>query len=190
MTIRDPAPLNDLDALRAAVAAGQPLEYLFFWGHRARSEGEQGPWLLSQWWPCRFEVDGDAYASAEHFMMAEKARLFGDDAMRAEILAAPSPDKAKNLGRKVRGFDEARWHDTRFEIVCRGSVAKFESDAALRGYLLGTANKVLVEASPYDRVWGIGMGAKDERARDPRTWQGLNLLGFALMHARATLRAR
>ncbi|HEX5959439.1 MAG TPA: NADAR family protein, partial [Hyphomicrobiaceae bacterium] len=110
--------------------------------------------MLSQWWPARFVVAGDSYACAEHFMMAEKARLFGDTASRAEILAAADPAEVKALGRKVRGFDEQVWERERFHLVAAGSVAKFAQNPDLGGYLLSTGNAVLVEASPVDRIWG------------------------------------
>ena len=173
--------------LAAAVAAGGRLRHLAFWGHRERRPGEPGPWYLSQWWPGTFEVDGVAYASAEHWMMAGKARLFGDHATLAKILAAPSPGAAKGLGRRVARFDDATWTAHRYELVVRGNVAKFGQDPALRGYLLGTAGRVLIEASPLDRIWGIGLAADDRRVADPAAWNGLNLLGFALMDARDRL---
>jgi ribA/ribD-fused uncharacterized protein len=113
--------------------------------------------------------------------------LFGDTSALDGILAARTPAEAKNLGRTVQGFDDAAWNAARFEVVVAGNVAKFGQDPALRAYLLGTANRVLVEASPRDRVWGIGMGAGNEAATDPRLWRGLNLLGFALMEARERL---
>ncbi|MEV0388904.1 NADAR family protein [Nonomuraea sp. NPDC050643] len=94
---------------------------------------------------------------------------------------------AEAIGRTVRGFDEDVWNAGRFAIVVRGNVATFGQSAELGGFLLGTANRVLVEAGPQDRVWGIGLTASDERAAAPATWQGLNLLGFALMAARGTL---
>ena len=90
----------------------------------------------------------------------------------------------------MRGFDEAVWERERFGIVVEGSVHKFGQDAALRQFLLGTGERVLVEASPRDRIWGIGLAADDERATDPARWRGLNLLGFALMEAREVLRAQ
>jgi ribA/ribD-fused uncharacterized protein len=120
-------------------------------------------------------------------MMAGKARLFGDPAAAERILAARTPAEAKNLGREVQGFDEKVWEAARFEIVVAGSTAKFGQDPALRAYLVGTGSRVLVEASPLDRVWGIGLAADDPRAADPAGWRGLNLLGFALMEARAAL---
>jgi ribA/ribD-fused uncharacterized protein len=160
-----------------------------FWGHQPQKDGSIGSGSLSQWWPCRFEIDGVEYGSAEHWMMAAKARLFGDEASVPAILAARTPAEAKVLGREVSGFDEERWAAERFELVVRGNVAKFGQDPELRRYLLGTANRVLVEASPRDRIWGIGLGAANEAATDPQRWRGLNLLGFALMEARERLAA-
>ena len=179
---------GDLESLRAAVERGEAFEYLFFWGHRPRKDHELGPSCLSQWWPCAFDLDGQRYSSAEQYMMAEKARISGDAEALAAILAADEPGRIKALGRKVRGFDEARWTAARFDIVVRGSTAKFGQDERLRHYLLGTGASVLVEASPTDRIWGIGLTADDPRARDPRAWLGTNVLGFALMHARESLR--
>ena len=88
----------------------------------------------------------------------------------------------------MRGFDERLWADQRFDIVVSGNVRKFGQHADLRDFLLGTGDRVLVEASPRDRIWGIGLAADDERARSPEHWAGLNLLGFALMEARHRLR--
>lgn len=173
--------------LIAATAAGKRFRYLYFWGHQPERDGSVGKGCLSQWWPCRFVVDGVAYASAEHWMMAEKARLFGDEGTLARILAARTPAEAKTLGRAVRGFSQAPWDAACFGIVVAGNVAKFGQDEDLRAYLLGTGARVLVEASPRDRIWGIGLTASDPRAADPRSWRGENLLGFALMEAREQL---
>ncbi len=178
--------ITDLDSLLAAVARGQQPDFLFFWGHKAKP-GDLGKHVLSQWSPARFEVDGQAYPTAEHYMMAEKARLFGDEAIRREILAAPDPGKAKALGRKVQGFDTPTWDAACFEIVVRGNAAKFGQDPALGGWLRKTAPALLVEASPVDPIWGIGLAADDPRAQDPTQWQGRNLLGFALSRVRAEL---
>ena len=178
---------RDREALAAAMASGAQPKWLMFWGHQPEADGSVGKGVLSQWWPCRFTVDGVGYASAEHWMMAGKARLFGDEASVPPILAARTPAEAKNLGRLVRGFDEERWAAERFELVVRGNEAKFGQDPALREYLLGTRGRVLVEASPRDRVWGIGLGAGNEAATDPARWRGANLLGFALMEARTRL---
>jgi ribA/ribD-fused uncharacterized protein len=184
-----PAAARSREELAALVAAGARTKWLMFWGHRPQRDGSIGPGALSQWWPCRFVVDGEAYASAEHWMMAGKARLFGDERAAQAILAAPTPAEAKKLGRLVRGFDESRWAEARFRLVVAGNVAKFGQDPYLRAYLLTTGQRVLVEASPVDRLWGIGLDRTDERATDPSQWPGHNLLGFALMETRARLAA-
>jgi len=118
-------------------------------------------------------------------MMAEKARLFGDGEAREKIVAAASPAAAKKLGRGVRGFHEQRWARARFDIVVAASRAKFGQNPELAEFLVGTKNRVLVEASPVDRIWGIGLAATNGAAMNPEKWRGLNLLGFALMVARA-----
>jgi ribA/ribD-fused uncharacterized protein len=185
----DPDDLpRDLDTLRARVGAGERFEYVFFWGHTPRADGSVGTECLSQWYPAPFEVGGLHYASAEHYMMWEKALLFADTEAQARVLMARSPAEAKKIGRAVRGFDEARWAARRSEAVVRGNVAKFEQHPDLRDVLLATEARVLVEASPRDRVWGIGLGVERGRAVGPEGWRGLNLLGFALMEARARLR--
>ncbi|HVV12830.1 NADAR family protein [Amycolatopsis sp.] len=166
--------------------AGQQVEYLYFWGHRP-GPGGVGPGCLSQWWPAEFVVGGLRYATAEHFMMSEKAMLFGDADIAGQIRRAPEPADAKALGRQIRGFDEQVWARHRCEIVIEGNLAKFGQHPQLRDYLRATGDAVLVEASPVDTVWGIGLAADDERAARPQTWHGLNLLGFALMEVRARL---
>ncbi|MEU8706775.1 NADAR family protein [Streptomyces sp. NPDC048565] len=178
-----------MDALRARAARGKRVKYLPFWGHRPRRDGRLGESCLSQWWPAPFTVGSVTYASAEHWMMAGKARLFGDAEAEAAAVAAGSPAASKNVGRRVRGFDEAVWVRERFGLVVEGSVHKFGQDPALRTYLLGTGERVLVEASPVDRIWGIGLAKDDPRTANPASWRGLNLLGFALMEARTRLRA-
>lgn len=182
-------PERELAELRRAEREGRRTKYLFFWGHQPPRGGGVGPGCLSQWWPAAFTVDGVRYASAEHFMMASKARLFRDAGAEERILAARTAAEAKAIGRQVRGFDEETWAAHCFGAVVRGSVAKFGADAELRDYLLGTGSRVLVEAGPLDRVWGIGLAADDERAASPSHWRGRNLLGFALMAAREVLAA-
>ena len=122
-------------------------------------------------------------------MMAGKARLFGDEQAALRIMACGHPREVKEIGRHVRGFDEAKWQAHRFAIVAAGSHAKFSQNPELKAYLLGTGARVLVEASPTDLVWGIGLAASAPEARNPSRWRGLNLLGFALMHARSAIRA-
>ncbi|MEZ4381608.1 MAG: NADAR family protein [Nannocystaceae bacterium] len=148
----------------------------------------QPPGIYGQWTRSDFTVDGVDYMCGEQFMMAEKARLFGDAEVRAQILATESPREHKALGRKVRGFDQGTWERARLDIVVRGNTAKFTQDDALRAALVATGDKIMVEASPLDRIWGVGLRADDPRVHDPQQWRGLNLLGEALMQVRAALR--
>ena len=175
-----------LEALRQRHRAGEPLNYLFFWGHRPGKTGITAT-CFSQWYEAPFVVDGQRYATAEHFMMAEKAALFGDDAIRARVLEAPDPGAAKALGRRVKGFDDAVWTAHRYLIVVRANEAKFAQHPDMRAFLASTGSRIIVEASPVDRIWGIGLAKDDPRAADPDRWDGLNLLGFALMDVRDRL---
>lgn len=184
---RDAADARSVDELIDLVEAGARPKYVFFWSHKPRPDGQLSAAIFSQWWPARFTVDGQVFGSAEHFMMWRKAVLFGDQARADEILQARSPAQAKDIGRTIEGFEESVWQQHRFGIVVEASVAKFGSDPALRDYLVGTGSRVLVEASPRDRIWGIGLAKDSEFAEQPQHWPGLNLLGFALMEARARL---
>src|SRR5262249_57786248 len=132
---------------------GGSADYVFFWGHTPKREGFVDRACFSQWFPRAFTVNDVRYASAEHFMMAGKARLFADQMALAQVLAATSPADAKAIGRTVRGFDDARWSEARFAIVVEGNVAKFGQHPDLLACLLETKDKVIVEASPRDRIW-------------------------------------
>jgi ribA/ribD-fused uncharacterized protein len=176
------------DQLRDRHNAGEAFKFVHFWGHQPPRDGSVSQTCFSQWYEAPFEVDSEHYRTAEHFMMAEKARLFKDEDVRRQILGSANPGAAKTLGRNVKGFVEAVWVQHRFDIVCRANVAKFSQHAALRDYLIRTGNRILVEASPTDRIWGIGLAASDPGANNPNLWKGLNLLGFALMVTRDTLK--
>lgn len=178
----------DLETLRQTVRQGAQRRYRLFYGHTPRPDGALSDAVFSQFWPCSFSLYGVNYAWAEQWMMASKARLFGDGEALARILIATAPLDCKRIGRQVRGFDEALWRQHCFDIVTQGSVAKFDQDPALRGYLLATSEDVLVEASPSDCVWGIRLGREHADAQNPLRWRGQNLLGFALMRARGILR--
>ncbi|OWA35922.1 hypothetical protein B9G55_08555 [Saccharibacillus sp. O16] len=178
---------DHLAELRKAHHSGQRLKYLFFWGHTPKKAGVVDASCLSQWWPSRFEIEGIAYSCAEQYMMAEKARLFGDEPIRARILQAKHPKQMKTLGREVRNFDDVRWKQEAYDIVLRASREKFRQNEELWAFLRGTHQRILVEASPVDRIWGIGMAKDDPRIEDPDQWRGSNLLGFALGQARDEL---
>ena len=145
---------------------------------------------FSQWYRCTFVVEGVQFMCAEQAMMHGKAKLFGDDEIAAKIMAAGHPKTHKALGRKVRGFDDKIWAVKRLEIVKTTSLAKFGQNPELAAILLKTAPSELVEASPFDKIWGIGLGADDPKAQDPRKWRGQNLLGKVLTEVRRLLAER
>ncbi len=166
----------------------QKMKYLYFWGHRLRGDGVITSSCLSQWYPRGFRHEGQYYPTAEHWMMAEKARLFNDEEMLAKILASATPAAAKKMGRQVRNFDGDVWASRMTSIVAKGSYFKFKEHPDLRAFLLATGNKVLVEASPFDRIWGIGMAKAAAEQVGPAEWKGENWLGWCLMEARDVLR--
>lgn len=156
--------------------------------------------IYSQWYRSPFRVDGIDYRTAEHFMMAEKARTFGDSESLLAIMAESDPAKAKALGRKIRDWSDDIWKQVRFQAVCRGSYEKFRQNPALLHQLVESGDREIVEASPYDRIWGVGLSEEDAAAfwKDNNNWAneedvpfirwpGLNLLGKALMAARTML---
>lgn len=157
-------------------------EMLLFYGHKVTDPITDS--CLSQWYPCEFKEEGVTYTSAEQYMMAEKARLFADEEMREEIIRTNDPETCKRLGRKVRNFDKEIWDKNKMDIVEHGNLLKFTQNPQLREFLLSTGDKVLVEASPVDCIWGIGIGKNNPDALDPSKWRGENLLGFALMGVR------
>lgn len=167
--------------------AGEKLNFLFFWGHQPSKDGKIGPSCLSQWWPAPFVVNNITYPTAEHWMMAEKARLFDDVESVEKIVQAKSPSEAKSLGRLVKRFDSRSWDQKKIDIVKQGSYEKFLQNPEICKYLLSTENLILVESSPRDCVWGIGLTGSHRDATNPILWLGDNLLGFSLMHARDKL---
>jgi ribA/ribD-fused uncharacterized protein len=178
----------DRQSLISAMAGGAQFNFRPFYGHTPRADGKLSDACFSQWWRAEFTVGGVRYFTAEQFMMAQKAQLFGDVEVLAEILREADPSKVKALGRRVRGYDDAKWGARRFDAVVEGSFAKFSSTPELKAYLLATGDEVIVEAAPRDQIWGIGLGRENPLVREPARWRGRNLLGFALMKARALLR--
>ncbi len=178
----------NLEWAKQAYSNGELDSYVFFWGHTPRTkDGRTHKTCLSQWWNGIFEADGVLYKSAEHWMMAKKAEVFGDETMLQKILQAKSPAEAKKMGRKVKNFDEATWRKVRYEIVKEGNRHKFGKSRQLKAYLLETGNALLVEASPFDQIWGVGLLQDAPNIKNPNSWLGENLLGFALMEVRDEL---
>ena len=167
--------------------AKKKLDFIFFWKEGSAKLEHVSKGCLSQWQKCKFIVDGVSYNCAEQYMMAEKARIFGDEETRQRIMKEDSPDEIKQLGREVKGFDPDVWDQHKFDVVVKGNLAKFGQNETLLKFLLGTSSAILVEASPYDRVWGIGMKEDNKDAMDAEKWYGINLLGFALMVVRDKL---
>lgn len=120
--------------------------------------------------------------------MWEKARYFGDEEMAELILHTQNPKEAKALGRKVRGFDAERWMIGSYVVMMAVNYPKYNQNPKLKEKLLATGDKTLVEASPYDKIWGIGLSEDDDRCLDEHLWQGMNLLGKALMEVRYQLK--
>lgn len=167
--------------------SNQP-KYLFFWGHTPPKDGSVNQSCFSQWFPSPFKIEGEVFQTAEHYMMLAKARLFDDESVAQKILKAKTPAEAKAQGRAVQNFNDEVWKNERFEIVVQANLEKFSQDTTLRDYLCTTSDRVIVEASPRDRIWGIGLGKDNPKAQNPKTWRGLNLLGFALMVVRDRLK--
>lgn len=142
---------------------------------------------FSQWYPSPFIVHHLTFNCAEQFMMYSKATLFRDTETAEKILYTTLPKDQKALGRKIRNFDTNIWFLFREGIVYTATYAKFTQDLALQEILLATKGTTLVEASPHDKVWGIGLSEDDPRAQNRATWAGLNLLGETLTRVREAI---
>jgi ribA/ribD-fused uncharacterized protein len=179
--------IYNIEQLRKAYIAGKTFKFVFFWGHTPPKHDGVDKSCFSQWWMSPFVVEGIEYSCVEQFMMAEKARLFGDDEMLDAILKAKHPKEMKAYGRAVRNFENDTWDKKCYDIVKRGNIAKFSQNPQLGEYLKSTKNRILVEASPQDRIWGIGMSQSNPDAENPVKWRGRNLLGFVLTEVRDEL---
>lgn len=177
---------EDIIALRKR-SKEETFNYVFFWKHTPHPQGKVDQRCFSQWWPSSFKVGTQEYPTAEHFMMYSKAVLFEDKAIAEEILATESCRTVKELGRKIQNFDEELWREHRFAVVLRGNLAKFSQNDELKAYIFSTGNTIIVEASPTDTIWGIGLSESEARKQPPQNWKGMNLLGFALMRTRSLL---
>lgn len=142
---------------------------------------------LSNWYLSDFEIDGIRYSSMEQYMMYQKAMTFQDREIAQQILETSDVGKIKALGRSVKGYDDLVWCGLRQIIVYHGVLEKFRQNDELKKKLLATQQDVLAECAVQDKVWGIGLSMKDDDRLDMHKWQGQNLLGFSLMHARSVL---
>jgi ribA/ribD-fused uncharacterized protein len=193
-----------IDQLIYRQQSGEKLEFIFFFGHKK----DDNTGVFSQWYNSPFNYEGVSYHTAEHYMMARKALLFNDKETLWKIWKTKDPLEAKVLGRQVKGFSQEVWDKHAFDIVVEGNVRKFLSSYRLKEIIISTGQKILVEASPYDKIWGIGIEAPNHPKTwkgkvlddvdfnkglndhavvdltDVRNWKGYNMLGFALMAAR------
>lgn len=144
--------------------------------------------IYSQWYNSSMTIDGIRYSCCEQYMMHQKALLFRDLTTAAKIMNTSSPKLQNQLGREVINYNDIIWDSRRFDIVFKGNLAKFSQNELLKSELLNTGNRQFVEASPYDTIWGIGMGLDNPLINDPTKWRGLNLLGQVLTFVRDTLR--
>lgn len=151
--------------------------HIYFWGS-----------IYSQWAKTAFSDGVNHFTTAEQFMMHSKSLLFGDTVIANQIIKTNNPKEQKALGRKVSGFNEDIWNKQKLEIVIKGNLLKFSQNPELKRQLLSTGNKILVEGSPYDLVWGVGLKWDDPLILNESNWRGENLLGKALMIVRDKLK--
>lgn len=177
----------NIDIIKSIIENNPTTEIIYFWGHTPNPK-KMTKACLSQWYDCSFVVDGVTYHTTEQYMMAGKARLFGDEEVFREIMAADTPDAYKKLGRRIRGFDQALWDANKYDIVVAGNKAKFGQNPDIKEFLLATGDAILAEASPYDRIWGIGLDRTEAMKGTVNDWKGENLLGCALMEVREWLK--
>jgi ribA/ribD-fused uncharacterized protein len=151
--------------------------HVFFWGSE-----------FSNWYECSFKYKEHIFHNSEQAFMWEKAMFFGDEETAKNILSNPDPARCKKLGRLVKGFDGNVWLSAGYEAMLNVNYAKYDQNKALKATLLSTGDKTIVEASPYDTIWGIGLHWEDDRVLDESKWRGMNLLGKALMEVRDILK--
>lgn len=149
---------------------------------------------FSQWYKSKFIATNyndssieNKFVTAEQYMMFTKAIVFDDNETAQKILKTSSPKLVKDLGRQVNNYKEEIWSSIRFDVVVQGNIAKFSQDELLKKYLKSTEDKILVEAAPYDIIWGVGLSQTDNKILDNFNWLGQNLLGKALMKARDSI---
>lgn len=152
-------------------------DYVFFYGS-----------CYSQWASYPIVIDDITYNCNEQFMMSEKARLFNDDDSLSAIMKARHPSIQKALGKKVKNFDKDEWEKIAKDVVFKANYAKFTQHPELTVKLLKTGDKIIVEASPTDCIWGVGLAVDDELVLDPKNWRGTNWLGECIMKVREQLK--
>jgi ribA/ribD-fused uncharacterized protein len=151
-------------------------EYVFFW------DG-----IYSQWFPVDLWIDGRTYNCAEQYMMHRKATHFKDFETAARIMISTRPRDQKEFGRSVKNFDKIEWEKLCRDVVFQANLVKFTQHKNLKEQMLATGNRKFVEASPFDTIWGIGLGENDDSIHDAKNWKGTNWLGVALDSVKAKI---
>lgn len=154
--------------------------HVFFYG---------GPAIYSNWYPAKFQdlITGIRFENTEQAFMWQKARFFLDMDIMDEIVGTPNPKEVKLLGRKIRDYDDKAWNCVRYGMMVYVNYLKFSQNNELATQLKAIGNRILVEASPYDKIWGIGLGLEDQEIFTPELWNGQNLLGKALTKVKGML---
>ena len=142
---------------------------------------------LSNWFESSFKIDNIEFVSMEQYMMYEKAVLFNDMEIAAQILKLSDAATVKSLGRAVRNYNDVLWNGVRQIVIYKGLIQKFSQNESLKKQLLETSPHILAECAVNDKIWGIGLSMKDENRFNMKKWSGHNLLGFTLMQVRNDL---
>lgn len=151
---------------------------IYFWGG-----------IFSQWYKCHIYDDklDLTFVSAEQLMMYWKAVTFNDNETAKKIHEETDPKECKALGRLIKNFDSEKWDEVKYRIVKRASYLKFSQSPDLKEWMIMCSGFEFVEASPYDKIWGVGLGQDDPLIYDKNNWQGKNLLGMCLNDACAKI---
>jgi len=157
------------------------MKVLPFWG------GPFSNWFIAPFRALTMDERLIEFNCVEQFMMVQKAMCFNDRATARKILDTPDPKEQKTLGRQVKNFDETEWMCGCRSFVKPGLVAKFTQNPELNKELIETRGRLLVEASPSDHVWGVGLPANCPTIEDTKTWKGFNFLGFLLTDLRVEM---
>ena len=151
-----------------------------------------GKEIYSNWHssPMQFldKTTGLFFDNTEQHFMWSKAKFFGDLDTASKIAKETDPRSAKEYGREVKNYDEKSWECVRLAFMTYANLLKFGQVESFNTELLSTGDKILVEASHYDKIWGVGLTEDDPLILDEKTWKGRNLLGIALMNVRNLLK--
>ena len=154
-------------------------KYVFFYGG-----------IFSQWAPSVFSIEGITYNCAEQYMMAKKALLFKDKEQLQKIMNSDHPRDQKYYGRQVKDFDTEKWDLVYKKYIYEANYAKFTQNKAMLDELISYGDREIVEATPTDKIWGIGLAVDDPKIHDKSNWQGTNWLGEVIMRVKTDIESK